>query len=261
MDIYRILFTKTHNLHYLKRYIKFIEHCKTLQPHDEKCEQHHILPKSKDMFPEYSSFRLHPWNKIQLTLRQHFIAHLLLWKAFGGRQAQAFKLMCIRNNSKSSRQYRVAKLEAATLMQGKNNPNHDGRSSKKQWSKASDTRRANQSKLRAELNIKLKTKPKEERQYICTECSTSFTRIEFAHHPINNSPFCSQSCAMRYTGKKSAQHSKGRKYPGRVAHNKGKPNMDMRGDKNPMRNPESIKKMLESRARNKARVLDDKEPA
>lgn len=34
------------------------------------------------MFPEYASFKKHPWNKAALTPRQHFIAHLLLWKAF-----------------------------------------------------------------------------------------------------------------------------------------------------------------------------------
>jgi hypothetical protein len=34
------------------------------------------------MFPEYEDFRLHPWNRAVLTARQHFIAHLILSKAY-----------------------------------------------------------------------------------------------------------------------------------------------------------------------------------
>lgn len=99
MDIYTISKGKPHNAFYLNRYIKFINFC---AEHNNKktnqelgyCENHHILPKSKDLFPEYKSFRDYPWNCIKLTTRQHFIAHLLLYKCFGNSQCFAFLAMC-----------------------------------------------------------------------------------------------------------------------------------------------------------------------
>ena len=97
-NIYDILESKPHNPHYLKRYWKFI--CSI--PSDQKgyTESHHICPKSKDLFPEYSSFRENPWNKVKLTPRQHFIAHWMLWKAYSGNQTYAFLAMCNGQKSK-----------------------------------------------------------------------------------------------------------------------------------------------------------------
>jgi len=94
--IYSVLYTKPHNKHYLDRYIKHIEYC--IAKNVDLCsdiytEKHHIVPKSKDLFPEYASLRKHPWNCAKLTFRQHFIAHWMLWKAFGGRQTYAFMSM------------------------------------------------------------------------------------------------------------------------------------------------------------------------
>jgi hypothetical protein len=34
------------------------------------------------MFPKYKSFKDHPWNFVKLTARQHFIAHIMLWKSY-----------------------------------------------------------------------------------------------------------------------------------------------------------------------------------
>jgi hypothetical protein len=83
MDIYSILASKPHNPHYLKRYITFIEKCQQKNVgYKGPVENHHICPKADDMFPEYIDFRLHPWNKAPLTTRQHFIAHLILWKVY-----------------------------------------------------------------------------------------------------------------------------------------------------------------------------------
>lgn len=79
-----ILKTKPHNEHHLNRYIKFICSLQDVIPIHIKyvTEQHHICPRLNDLFPEYKSFTLHPWNKIVLTRRQHYIAHLMLRKAF-----------------------------------------------------------------------------------------------------------------------------------------------------------------------------------
>lgn len=83
MDIYSVLSSKSHNLHYLIRYVKFIQACLEKNVgYNGPIENHHICPRAKDMFPEYEDFRLHPWNKAPLTPRQHFIAHLMLWKTF-----------------------------------------------------------------------------------------------------------------------------------------------------------------------------------
>jgi hypothetical protein len=83
MDIYSILASKPHNPHYLNRYITFIEQCQQKNVgYDGYTENHHICPKAKDMFPGYVNFKKHPWNKAELTARQHFIAHLILWKTF-----------------------------------------------------------------------------------------------------------------------------------------------------------------------------------
>lgn len=78
MDFCVILKSFPHNEHYLDRYIKFIKTRNKL-----KCgytEKHHIIPKCIDS--RYKSFKKHPWNKIALTGREHFIAHCILAKAY-----------------------------------------------------------------------------------------------------------------------------------------------------------------------------------
>jgi len=90
-DIYERLLEKCpkkkRNIHYLNRYVKFIELClednKNIKS-NEYMENHHIFPKSKTLWPEYKSFNECSWNKAILTPRQHFIAHWMLSKAFGG---------------------------------------------------------------------------------------------------------------------------------------------------------------------------------
>jgi hypothetical protein len=88
-DIYNLLLTKTHNKHYLNRYWKYLNSVSIPKNYLGKTQNHHILPQASDLFPEYAKFKDYPWNKIQLTLRQHFIAHILLWKTFGGSQTLA----------------------------------------------------------------------------------------------------------------------------------------------------------------------------
>lgn len=53
----------------------------------EFTENHHIVPKSCGGSDHYS-------NIIELTAREHFIAHWMLSKALGGSQACAFWIMC-----------------------------------------------------------------------------------------------------------------------------------------------------------------------
>lgn len=114
-DIYSILESKPHNPHYLKRYYNFIQACmqvNSLKTKEELgyTEKHHICPKAKDLFPEYASFSKNKWNKCELTLRQHKLAHWMLWKVYGGSQTSAFWRMC-KGGNKSSRFYKELRLQ------------------------------------------------------------------------------------------------------------------------------------------------------
>jgi hypothetical protein len=91
-----------HQIH-LNRYIKFI----SSRPERKfKLKQglcrHHVQPVS---FGANKSYTQNYWNIIVLTNREHFIAHLLLWKTYGKEMAQAFFLMNSRDNNLTSRQY------------------------------------------------------------------------------------------------------------------------------------------------------------
>jgi hypothetical protein len=81
MDYKNIIKSIPHNQFHLNRYIKFMSYCESSNSTlTFKGENHHILPKS--LFPEYKNLRQNGFNKIHLTYRQHYIAHVLLAKAF-----------------------------------------------------------------------------------------------------------------------------------------------------------------------------------
>lgn len=105
MDIYSILSSKPHNSHYLNKYIQFITRCQQKnQGYQGYTERHHICPKS--MFPEYRSFIYNPWNCVILTARQHFIAHMILWKTYNNAQmTRAFGAMSSNFDIKNSKLY------------------------------------------------------------------------------------------------------------------------------------------------------------
>lgn len=126
-SLYEILTEYPHNPHYIDRYIKFINYCKSVDNANQYLEKHHICMKS--MFPELSSFTEFPWNCIKLTARQHYIAHWILWKAYNNREATfAFHIMTHgdptgnRYKIKSSRVYNNLIIESRRLNSGKNSP-------------------------------------------------------------------------------------------------------------------------------------------
>lgn len=192
MNIYSILSSKPHNSHYLKRYIAFIKSRKGIGE-----EKHHICPKAKSLFPEFASLKTHTWNAINLTLREHYIAHWMLWKIYGKSQAQAFVLMSCRSNKKSSRIYEVVKLDKVKQMI-ENNPNKDGKISFLIWKNASAERREQQRLIMAEVNKRTKSKPKEIRVYECAWCKCVIEREEYAHKPKSNIAFCCPSHRTSY---------------------------------------------------------------
>jgi len=73
------------NKHHLNRYKKFIDALRN-QRIDGYFEKHHILPRSLGGSDDAS-------NLILLTSRQHYLAHWMLWKAYGGAMAVAFDYM------------------------------------------------------------------------------------------------------------------------------------------------------------------------
>lgn len=116
--MYAQLFTtKTlyNNSHYLSRYLKFIS-SRTTQKCKYETHLHHILPKAIDMFPQYKNLKEFKWNGINLTLREHFIAHRLLHKAFpGSSQSLAFYNMSNsigKCNSKSYAEARAVHIQS-----------------------------------------------------------------------------------------------------------------------------------------------------
>jgi len=120
-DIYKILENhKSHNPHHLKRYVNFILSCQ--ESNETKnitkdIEKHHICPQGKKFFPQYKSFKKHPWNCAKLTYRQHFMAHYMLAKAYGGYAWNSFYMLvnCINDKNKriylNSNLYEIAKLK------------------------------------------------------------------------------------------------------------------------------------------------------
>lgn len=77
-------------MNYRKIYQTLIEH-RISNPVSVYLEKHHILPKS--IYPYFKSFSKFPWNKVNLTAREHFIAHLLLAKIYGNKLIYAANMM------------------------------------------------------------------------------------------------------------------------------------------------------------------------
>lgn len=73
------------NQHHLVRYNNFISALKG-QVVEGYSENHHIVPRSHGGSNKKD-------NLIALTPRQHFIAHRMLWKAYGGSMARAYFMM------------------------------------------------------------------------------------------------------------------------------------------------------------------------
>lgn len=107
----------------------------------------------------------------------------------------------------------------------------------------------------AEYNRKVKSRPKEKRTYDCVICKGIFTRLEFCHYPIREEFVCGHKCngvrnGKKRRGKLNPKISESRK--GKSSWNKGIKGTGFGDPKtNPMSNPESVKKMLETRKINR----------
>lgn len=130
-----------------------------------------------------------PTNLVELTAREHYVAHILLAKLYGGTLWHAVNLMG-RQKKYSNRMYERARLEHSALLSAQNK--------------------------------RTKTKPKEDRVYICAMCNSTVIRHEFCHHPKKDRVFCNTSCAARFNGKNFVTTVSRNK--GKIAWNKGLPN-------------------------------------
>ncbi len=99
-------------MNYQLHYNKLIERAKLrMLESDIKIEQHHIIPRS--MGGDNSSI-----NLVNLTLREHYIAHHLLWKIYRNQSmAYAFWNMCNTRKDKekyiTSRTYETIRMEVS----------------------------------------------------------------------------------------------------------------------------------------------------
>jgi|694.fasta_scaffold140947_1 hypothetical protein len=66
-------------MNYIKIYNQLITKAQKREYLDEYYERHHIIPRSMNGNDE-------PPNLVNLTFKEHYIAHLLLAKIFGGTQ-------------------------------------------------------------------------------------------------------------------------------------------------------------------------------
>nr|DAO65742.1 MAG TPA: HNH endonuclease [Caudoviricetes sp.] len=81
------------NIEKVVEYINFVIDNKTIKE-KYKTDEHHILPKNKDCFPEYINEK---WNKISLTYKNHFIAHKLLYEAYPNNKRIVFAFYAMLN--------------------------------------------------------------------------------------------------------------------------------------------------------------------
>jgi len=117
-NLIQSLLSQPHNIHYLNRYLNFIQHMQMRSlPSDKSLytEKHHIVPKSYDI-----TLYNDPFNIVKLTPREHFIAHYIFAKAFGGKHWMSVNIIALCENpyqhrraykNFSSKLYENAKIE------------------------------------------------------------------------------------------------------------------------------------------------------
>jgi len=114
---------------------------------NEYYEKHHIIPRSHGGTNEKT-------NLVHLTAREHFVAHMLLARMYGGGMWQAAKMM---KNSRgcqkrviNNRLYEIARKKWAEFLKGKKRPAHVGEAIKKARTgkKASENTKAKMSSVR-----------------------------------------------------------------------------------------------------------------
>lgn len=99
---------------YRKIYAALVQKCASNLELRGYFERHHIVPRALGGGDDVS-------NLVNMSAREHYIAHFLLWKIHRNRQtARAFTLLARGMSHTSSRAYAKAKEEYAASMRGAN---------------------------------------------------------------------------------------------------------------------------------------------
>lgn len=178
------------------------------------CEMHHIIPKCLGGSNDVK-------NLVRLTAREHYVAHLLLAKIHGGPLWHAVKMMGS-----------IARLN----------------------SRMYETARQKHSKIVSLQNKKLKSKPKEIRRVICSNCQQPLEVLEFVHHTPKEHYYCNPRCRNTFVAKfrKSRKGIPNTANIGKTSWNKGlaNPNGAINGQK-------GAKKQSETATGRKRKYFDD----
>lgn len=108
MDFINLLLEKSKDSKYLRWYINLIMSRKDTTEIHTYHEKHHILPKS--IYPEFSDLKQYPDNGIDLSAKEHFIAHLLLAKMFFGndRKKMCYAFLALKNQKNRFQENRIS---------------------------------------------------------------------------------------------------------------------------------------------------------
>jgi hypothetical protein len=117
---------------YMKHYKNLIRNARYRQAKSGYMEKHHIIPKCL-ISHKSSIIKNGRWNLVELTSREHFIAHKLLWrhynKLFGKGDKRTKKLMYAwamffkgRKDKLTSRQFENLRCCYSKSISGENNP-------------------------------------------------------------------------------------------------------------------------------------------
>lgn len=117
-------------------------------------ESHHIVPRCLGGTDDLL-------NLVDLTAREHYVAHILLAKIHGGTLWHAVNLMG-RLKKYSNRQYERARIEHSRLL--------------------------------SIQNKRTKSRPKEKRHYKCANCMSGLIYEEFCHHNPKPHYYCNPRC-------------------------------------------------------------------
>lgn len=85
-------------MNYQRIYNQIIERAQSRGSVDGYCEKHHIVPKALGGL-DISE------NLVELTAREHFVAHWLLARVHGGKMWYAFQMMCNMKNPYQEHRY------------------------------------------------------------------------------------------------------------------------------------------------------------
>ena len=109
-------------MRHLVRYVNFINSRPERDLHQKSFHTHHVYPRSMAIKNNIEDFNGN-WNLIELTSREHFIAHMILSNCYNVySMVYCFRLMVDSGKYKekiTSRQFEKLKLKESKLIQNK----------------------------------------------------------------------------------------------------------------------------------------------